>query len=215
MSWRDNYNTGNGGSGKFENVVAPVGKTIARVFGVAFVGKVESEFKGETKIKNELIVGIELPEHLHIFNEEKGEQPLISYVYLNIPYADDSNGYYKQSKLFKWYDKITDGDPITAEQFNKMEWDMWFVDKTLQVSVSHSTKQDGSIKMDIAPTSKEVEQVDAINPVWYYNLVTDEKDYWVMPEFIRKKVDGEGQSRARTRKMIPKANIAIEPPERG
>ena len=55
----------------------PTGNYIARCYKMIHIGTVEEIILGEKKVLNKVRIGWELPTELRVFNEEKGEQPLV------------------------------------------------------------------------------------------------------------------------------------------
>lgn len=55
--------------------LTPAGNHIARCYAMVQIGTVKEEFKGEVKNLHKVRITWELPLELHIFNQEKGEQP--------------------------------------------------------------------------------------------------------------------------------------------
>lgn len=55
----------------------PSGNYAARCYQMIHIGTVEEVIMGEKKILNKVRIGWELPTEMKVFNEEKGEQPLV------------------------------------------------------------------------------------------------------------------------------------------
>lgn len=55
----------------------PAGNYIARCFSMIEIGTVPEQYMGESKILKKVRIGWELPLETRVFNEEKGEQPLV------------------------------------------------------------------------------------------------------------------------------------------
>lgn len=55
----------------------PAGNYIARCYSMIEIGTVEETFQGESKIQKKVRIGWELPTETRVFNEEKGEQPMV------------------------------------------------------------------------------------------------------------------------------------------
>lgn len=55
----------------------PAGNYVARCYQMIHIGTVMENFMGEGKLLNKVRIGWELPTELHVFNEEKGEQPRV------------------------------------------------------------------------------------------------------------------------------------------
>jgi len=55
----------------------PAGNYIARCYQMLQIGTVEEEYKGEKKMQEKVRISWELPTELKVFDEAKGEQPLV------------------------------------------------------------------------------------------------------------------------------------------
>lgn len=53
------------------------GSYAARCYSMVHIGTIEEEFQGETKKRNKVRLTWEIPSELHVFNAEKGEQPVV------------------------------------------------------------------------------------------------------------------------------------------
>lgn len=86
------------GGGK--KVLPPEGPTPAICYQVIYLGHQESTWQGETSWKPKFRFTFELPEHTHVFTEEKGEQPLAVSVEHNDSLNPKSNMYKFLSSWF-------------------------------------------------------------------------------------------------------------------
>lgn len=57
-------------------VIASEGNHVARVYSIVEIGEITDTWEGEDRQVRKLRIGWELPNEVHVFNEEKGEQPL-------------------------------------------------------------------------------------------------------------------------------------------
>ncbi len=64
-------------NGNTPRELIPTGNYIARCYKMIHIGTVEEIILGEKKVLNKVRIGWELPTELRVFNEEKGEQPLV------------------------------------------------------------------------------------------------------------------------------------------
>jgi len=64
-------------NGNTPRELIPTGNYIARCYKMIHIGTVEEVILGDKKILNKVRIGWELPTELRVFNEEKGEQPLV------------------------------------------------------------------------------------------------------------------------------------------
>lgn len=64
-------------SGGTPRELIPAGNYIARCYKMVHIGTVEEIILGEKKVLNKVRIGWELPTELRVFNQEKGEQPIV------------------------------------------------------------------------------------------------------------------------------------------
>lgn len=64
-------------NGNTPRELIPTGNYIARCYKMIHIGTVEEIILGEKKILNKVRIGWELPTELRVFNQDKGEQPLV------------------------------------------------------------------------------------------------------------------------------------------
>lgn len=57
--------------------LVPAGNHVARCFQMIHIGTVQDTYKGEPKKFNKVRISWELPDELRVFNEEKGQQPMV------------------------------------------------------------------------------------------------------------------------------------------
>jgi len=55
----------------------PPGSYVARCYSMIHIGTINVEYQGQTKMLNKVRLTFELPTELRVFNEEKGEQPMV------------------------------------------------------------------------------------------------------------------------------------------
>lgn len=67
----------NATNNRIERELIPAGNYIARCYSMVHIGTVKEIIKGEEKRLNKVRITWELPTELRVFNEEKGEQPIV------------------------------------------------------------------------------------------------------------------------------------------
>ncbi len=71
--------------------IIPAGNYLARCFSMIHIGTYEDEYMGEPKIVNKVRISWELPTETRVFNEEKGEQPLVIDKKYTLSLSDKAN----------------------------------------------------------------------------------------------------------------------------
>jgi len=100
-------------SGNANREIIPAGNYIARCYSMIHVGTVEEDIMGVMKTHNKVNITWELPTELKVFNEAKGEQPLVISKEYNLYMNDKAN---LRKDLESWR-----GKAFTDEQAEKFD----------------------------------------------------------------------------------------------
>lgn len=87
-------------------ITVPDGTYVARCVSVIDLGTQVSEYNNETKFLPTVIIGWELPTELHVYNDEKGEEPLSLQKIYTLSLHEKSSLY---KDLLGWQGQLPDG----------------------------------------------------------------------------------------------------------
>ena len=164
---------------------APAGTHIARCVQVIDLGTQVDDGQFGRKIQPKLRLTWELPNELHVFKEENGEEPFVVGKEYTLNLGDKSN---LRKDLESWR-----GRPFTAEELEGFD-----VSKLLgaacMLNIIHKNKKDGSGVFaniaGISPMMKGVKCPPAILALLCYDVTMGKNDvYAKIPEWLRKKID--------------------------
>ncbi len=162
----------------------PSGSHIARCYEMIHIGTVKEMYMGEEKMINKIRISFELPNEMRVFNEEKGEQPMVTSREFTLSMHEKSN---LRGLLQNWRGKA----------FTEQEADDFDVTTLLGVpcmlSVVHVEAKNGNTYANIGGISgvpKGIPVADQINPTVEFNYEekfnTDFIDQ--LPSFIKDKI---------------------------
>ena len=162
----------------------PQGNYVARCYQMIEIGTVKEEFQGQAKELPKVRIGWELPTEMKVFDESKGEQPLVISAEYTVSMADKSN---LRKILQSWRGKAFTEDEAKAFDITKL------LGVPCLLNVIHNTSKDGSkVYANIAsatPLPKGMECPPQINPTFvlsYDNF--DVAKYESLPDFIKDKM---------------------------
>ncbi len=176
-------NATNTGSAPRELIEA--GNYIARCYKMVHVGTVEEIILGEKKVLNKVRIGWELPEELRVFNQEKGEQPIVIEKEVTLSLHEKST---LRALLKSWR-----GKDFTEEQAKSFD-----ITKLIGVAcmlniVHQPAKKDPSKVYEqissVTPLPKGVKCPAQINPTFVLSYDEwDEEKFETLPEFVKTKM---------------------------
>ena len=170
----------------------PAGNYIARCYSMVHVGTVKEEVLGEMKVQNKCRITWELPTELRVFDEAKGEQPLVISKEYTLSMHEKSN---LRKDLESWR-----GKQFTEEQAKSFD-----ITKLLGVAcmlnIIHKVTKSGSDYATISNISSIPkgfvcpEQVNK-NYEWNFEDAWDEIALNAMPDFIKDKIKSSAEYKA-------------------
>lgn len=163
--------------------LVPAGNYIARCYQMLHIGTIVENVMGEDKTLNKVRIGWELPTELKIFDESKGEQPLVISKEFTLSLHEKAT---LRKVLASWRGK--DFSETEAKGFNILK----LLGIPCMLNVIHKTSKTGNEYADIAsvtPMPKGVGCPEQINKsiVWDF----DEPDFVLLeslPDFIKDKI---------------------------
>lgn len=176
-------NATNTGSAPRELILA--GNYIARCYKMIHVGTVNEIIMGETKVLNKVRIGWELPLELRVFNETKGEQPLVIEKELTLSLHEKST---LRALLKSWR-----GKDFTEEQAKSFDITKLIGVQCMLNIVHQPAKKDPSKVYEqissVTPLPKGINCPEQINQTFVLSYDEwDEQKFESLPDFIKNKM---------------------------
>jgi hypothetical protein len=165
----------------------PAGNYIARCYQMIHIGTVEEIILGEKKVLNKVRIGWELPTELRVFNEDKGEQPLVISKEFTLSMHEKST---LRKVLASWRGKDFSEDEAKSFDVTKL------IGAACMLNIIHKPgKKDPTAIYEeigsISPLPKGMKAPEQINPTFvldYDNF--DVERFSTLPDFIKNKMMG-------------------------
>lgn len=165
----------------------PAGNYPARCYQMIHIGTVTEFIKGEQKILNKVRIGWELPTEMRVFDESKGEQPLVISEEFTLSMAEKAN---LRKLLTAWRGKGFTEEEAKSFDVTKL------LGATCFLNIVHKpSKKDQSVVYanigSISPVPKGFTVAPQINPTFvldYDNFSWDA--FNGLPDFIKDKMKG-------------------------
>ena len=162
--------------------LAPAGNHIARCYSMIHIGTVDTDYMGELKQLNKVQITWELPNELHVFKEENGEQPFVISKEYTLSMHEKAN---LRKDLESWRGK----------GFTEMEAESFDITNLLSIpcmlNVIHKTSQKGNdyaTVSGITPVPKGLDCPEQINPSFEFNFFEEFGNLEKLPEWLRDKI---------------------------
>jgi len=171
-------------NGQKKEIIA-AGNYAARCYQMIHIGTIQENILGEQKILNKVRIGWELPTELKVFNEEKGEQPLVISEEFTL-------SMHEKSKLRKFLASWR-GKDFTEEESKCFDITKLIGAKCMLNIIHKPSKKDPSniyaVIGSVSPVPKGLNVPDQINPTFIldYDNFSEEK-FNSLPDFIRNKM---------------------------
>jgi hypothetical protein len=165
--------------------LTPAGSYIARCYSMIEIGTIETEYKGEKKWLHKVRIGWEFPLETKVFNEEKGEQPIVISKEYTLSMADKAN---LRADLANWRGKAFSEEEAKRFDITKL------VGVPCMINVIHEPgKQDPSKIYEkvgsIMPLPKGTVCPPQINPTFILSYDDwDDAKFEALPDFIKDKI---------------------------
>lgn len=180
-------------SGGATREIIPAGNYIARCYSMVHIGTVDEDIIGETKTLNKCRITWELPGETRVFDQAKGEQPLVISKEYTLSMHEKSN---LRRDLESWR-----GKSFTDEQAK-----MFDITKLLGVpcmlNIIHKTPNKGgnayAIISNISSLPKGFNCPPQINPTFEWNFEDkfDQIALEAFPDFIKDKIKSSAEYKA-------------------
>jgi len=189
---------------KSQGPIAPAGNHVARCYSVVDLGTHTEDGQYGVKTNRKIRISWELPDELHVFKEEKGEEPFAVHKTYNFVMGDKAT---LRLDLESWR-----GKKFTPEEMKSFELKN-LLGAACMVNVTHAEKTnatyanvDGVTAIPKALIAVVKEKPQLNSPVYYEVTMGDGKEFEALPdwmkEMIRKCLD-----------WIHKPSTSSKPPE--
>jgi hypothetical protein len=165
-----------------ERTLAPVGNHIARCVQMVHIGTSEEEIMGKKKILNKVRLTWELPDELHVFDEEKGEQPFLVSKEYTLSMNEKSN---LRKDLESWR-----GKGFTEKQAEEFDITV-LIGIPCMLNVIHKKSKTGNEYVNVSgvsPLPKRVECPEQISESFEFNFDEKFSNFENLPEWIQDKI---------------------------
>lgn len=170
---------------KTQRELIPTGNYPARVYELIELGTVDSQWMGEPKKTHKVRIGFELPTEKRVFDEKKGEQPMVISKEMALSFGDLAG----LRKIIEAVEgkKITDAEAVNYDVLT-------IVGKPLLVTVSHSEPNEQGIVYANATTFSPLIKGLTVDPLSNKTRVLtyenwDEELYNSLPDFLKEKMN--------------------------
>lgn len=189
----------------------PAGNYIARCYQMIQIGTTTEVIMGKTVTAPKVRIGWELPTEKKVFDETKGEQPLVISMDFTLSMHSKST---LRKTLASWRGKDFAEDEAKAFDVTKLLGKPCFLNVIHRPGVADPTKMYEKIA-SITPLPKGVTCPDQITPLFVlsYDEWSDDK-FRSLPEFIQEKIKSSSEFQQRLRPEsthVPNADEITEP----
>lgn len=189
----------------------PSGNYIARCYQMIQIGTTTEVIMGKTVTAPKVRIGWELPTEKKVFDEAKGEQPLVISMDFTLSMHSKST---LRKTLASWRGKDFAEDEAKAFDVTKLLGKPCFLNVIHRPGVADPTKMYEKIA-SITPLPKGVTCPDQITPLFVlsYDEWSDDK-FKSLPEFIQEKIKSSSEFQQRLRPEsthVPNADEITEP----
>lgn len=160
----------------------PQGNYVARCYQMIQIGTVKEVFEGETKILHKVRIGWELPEELRVFDEAKGEQPLVMSAEYTLSMHEKAK---LRAILQSWRGKAFTEDEAKKFDITKL------IGASCLLNVIHKTTANGTFAniAGVTPLPKGMICPPAINNPFILSFDEWDNDKFnSLPDFIKNKI---------------------------
>lgn len=164
----------------------PAGNYIARCFSMIHIGTIEEEIQKEKKLLNKVRITWELPTETRVFDESKGEQPMIISKEYTLSMHEKAN---LRRDLESWRGKAFTEDQAKSFDITKL------LGVPCMINIIHKSSTTGTkyaTISSITPIPKGLTCPDGVNPSFEFNFTDRFSDVVVesFPDFIKDKIKG-------------------------
>lgn len=191
---------------KTQRELIPTGNYPARIYELIELGTVDSTWMGEAKKTHKIRIGFELPTEKRVFDEKKGEQPMVISKEMALSFGDLAG----LRKIIEAVEgkKITDAEAVNYDVLT-------IVGRPLLVTVSHSEPNEQGIVYANATTFSPLIKGLTVDPLSNKTRVLtyeswDEELYNSLPDFLKEKMNKTPEFKNRGKAVeLPTVNVDL------
>lgn len=187
--------------------LTPAGNYIARCISMVEIGTVEETYLGVKKMLHKVRIGWEFPHELKVFNEEKGEQPIVVSKEYTLSLFEKAN---LRKELESWRGKAF--SEVEAKKFDITK----LIGVPCMINLIHKPSEKDPTKIyekisAITPIAKGVTCPEQINPSFIFSFDEfSEQKYNSLPQFLKDKIALSMQYKVVTGQSNPIADTRDE-----
>lgn len=167
---------------KKDRFLVPAGSYVGRCISMIHIGHVMENYMGDLKENDKLQITWELPTKLHVFHEDKGEQPCVISQELTLSMHEKSN---LRRLLAGWR-----GRDFTQDEANNFDISK-LIGKPCMLSIIHKATKTGNMYptiQSIITLPKGMECPPQVNPSFEFSYNPfDEDKFNSLPEWLQAK----------------------------
>jgi hypothetical protein len=173
--------------------LTPAGNYVARCYQMIELGTAAEEYKGVVKQLTKVRIGWEFPLDLKVFNEEKGEQPIVISKEYTLSLYEKAN---LRKELESWRGKAFTKEEAECFDITKL------LGKVCMINLIHKPSENDPTKIyerisSITPIPKGLNCPEQINPTFVLSFDEwDEEKFKSLPEFIRERIEKSDEYKA-------------------
>jgi hypothetical protein len=185
--------------------LTPSGTFAARCYSMVHIGTITENILGDNKTLNKVRITWELPSEMRVFDEDKGEQPMVISKEYTLSMHEKAN---LRKDLESWRGKGFTDDQAKNFDITKL------LGVPCMLSIIHKTSKAGSEYATISSVTtlpKGMECPDQINETFEFNYEDkfDEKIVESFPDFIKDKIKSSQEYKEKT--LPEHVDVAPEP----
>lgn len=174
----------NKGGSNIEPIEA--GTHVARCIQIAHIGTVEDEYKGKKTTPNKVRIAWELPNEMHVFDEDKGEEPRMISKEYTLSLSEKAN---LRKDLEAWR-----GKPFTDKELEGFDV-ATIIGHPCMLSIVNGTSEAGNKYAKVQSVGKMVKGMtcpdqigDAVVFMYSDDVETIKEKFLLLPEFVQDKI---------------------------
>lgn len=171
---------------KIEKKLPPEGPTIGRCYSVIYMGTIDSSYQGKPRKKARLRITFELPEHMDVFNPERGQEPFV--VSRNFTFTMQEKGHLRPF-LEAWRGKKFTDEEAAAFDIAKL------AGQPAMLTIAHQKSEDGQTTYanitSVSPIHKSMlaQVPPQLNQSVVYNVAEhDSRAYSFLPDWMKDEI---------------------------
>jgi hypothetical protein len=179
-------------------ILIPAGNYVARCYSMIHIGTVTEEFQGEVKTLNKVRITWELPTETHVFEESKGDQPMVISKEYTLSMHEKAN---LRKDLESWRGKGFTEDQAKSFDITKL------LGVPCMLNIIHKKTATGNDYATISNISSMPKGLNCPEPVnknyeWNFEDNWDEIALDAFPDFIKDKIKSSAEYKRMKNEII-------------